>query len=31
MSRAGLVAWLQSGYDRQPDLDNFQIWTRRSS
>jgi len=31
MSRAGLAGWLQSGYDRQPDLDNFQIWTRRSS
>ena len=31
MSRPGLAAWLQSGYDRQPDLDNFRIWIRRSS
>jgi len=31
MSRHELAAWLQSGYERQPDLDNFQIWTRRPS
>jgi hypothetical protein len=31
MSRPELAAWLQSGYDRQPDLDNFHIWIRRSS
>jgi hypothetical protein len=29
MSRHELAAWLQSGYERQPDMDNFQIWTRR--
>jgi hypothetical protein len=31
LSRPDLAAWLQSGYDRQPDLDNFRIWVRRSS
>jgi hypothetical protein len=31
MSRPALAAWLQSGYDRQPDLDKFQIWIRRPS
>ena len=31
MSRHELAAWLQSGYERQPDLDIFQIWTRRPS
>ena len=29
MSRPELAAWLQSGFVRQPDLDNFQIWLRR--
>jgi hypothetical protein len=28
-SRPELADWLQAGYDRQPDLDNFRIWTRR--
>ena len=31
MARPGLAEWLQSGYVREPDLDNFQIWTRRPS
>lgn len=31
MSRHELAAWLQSGYEPQPDLDNFRIWTRRPS
>jgi hypothetical protein len=31
MSRPELVVWLQSGYDRQPDLDSFRIWIRRPS
>jgi hypothetical protein len=29
LSRPELAGWLQAGYDRQPDLDNFRIWTRR--
>ena len=29
LSRPELTDWLQAGYDRQPDLDNFRIWTRR--
>jgi hypothetical protein len=31
MSRPGLAGWLRSGYVREPDLDNFQIWSRRPS
>jgi hypothetical protein len=30
MSRPELAGWLRSGYDRRPDQDNFQIWTRRA-
>jgi hypothetical protein len=30
MSRPELAGWLTSGYVRQPDQDNFQIWTRRA-
>jgi hypothetical protein len=29
MSRPALANWLESAYDRQPDLDNFRIWTLR--
>ena len=29
LSRPELADWLRAGYDRQPDLDNFQVWTRR--
>jgi hypothetical protein len=29
LSRPELVQWLDAGYERQPDLDNFHIWTRR--
>jgi hypothetical protein len=29
LARPELAAWLQAGYQRQPDLANFRIWTRR--
>ncbi len=31
MSKPGLAAWLEAGYVRQRDEDNFQLWLRRPS
>ena len=31
LSRPELATWLETGYVRQPDLDNFRIWLRRAS
>jgi hypothetical protein len=31
MAHPALASWLETGYVRQPDQDNFRIWLRRSS